>query len=175
MSDRNQPIKVRIKGASLIGFIAKYDSLGSSDIYKNFFFAEPRSIIADACQDLHWEVRKEMCSHLFNISKYLGPQLAQDKVIPELKELIDDEEGEVVTEAIIQFQKHVDHIFSQEFINSQECIDFFKRSIQLIEDKDQSNIDLAAIFKKLGKLLLAFEHHVDKKQIKQILQYGIRA
>jgi hypothetical protein len=39
-------------------------------------------------------------------------------VLPELKELLDDEEGEVVAEAIIQFQKHIDQIFTPEFVNS---------------------------------------------------------
>jgi hypothetical protein len=29
-------------------------------------------------------------------------------VLPEIIELIDDEEGEVVAEAIVQFQKHID-------------------------------------------------------------------
>ena len=60
-------------------------------------------IISNVCQDLHWEVRKEMCVNLINISKYIGPELTLKYVLPELKELLDDEEGEVASEAIVQF------------------------------------------------------------------------
>jgi hypothetical protein len=61
-----------------------------------------------ACQDLHWEVRKEMCSQLLLISKYIGAKKSKEMILPELKELLDDEESEVMSEAIIQFQKHLD-------------------------------------------------------------------
>ena len=40
MSDRNQAIKVRIRVAGLVGFLAKYDSMGSADKYKQFFLSE---------------------------------------------------------------------------------------------------------------------------------------
>lgn len=40
MSDRNQAIKVRIQVASLIGFLAKYDSIGSVDKYVQMFLSE---------------------------------------------------------------------------------------------------------------------------------------
>lgn len=55
------------------------------------------------CQDLHWEVRKEMCGQLLHISKYIGPKRSMEIIVPELKELLDDEEGEVMAEAINQF------------------------------------------------------------------------
>jgi hypothetical protein len=42
------------------------------------------------------------------ISKYIGAKKSTDLVLPELKELLDDEESEVMSEAIIQFQKHLD-------------------------------------------------------------------
>jgi len=37
MSDRNQTIKVRLKAASLVGQLAKYDSLGDPERFKSFF------------------------------------------------------------------------------------------------------------------------------------------
>ena len=40
MNDKNQAIKVRIKGALLLGFVAKYDSLGSPDLFEEYFLSE---------------------------------------------------------------------------------------------------------------------------------------
>ena len=40
MSDRNQTIKVRIKAASLVGQLAKFDSLGSPETFRSFFLAK---------------------------------------------------------------------------------------------------------------------------------------
>ena len=105
MTDRNQTIKTRVKAASLLGLLAKYDSLASAQIFEQTFMV---SILRIGCQDLHWEVRKEMCGQLMHFSKYLGPEKSRDIILPELKELLDDEESEVFSDAIIQFQKHLD-------------------------------------------------------------------
>ena len=105
MTDRNQTIKTRVKAASLLGFIAKYNSLSSPEIFEQTFITTKLRLV---CQDLHWEVRKEMCGQLILISKYVGPQKSKEVILPELKELLDDEESEVMSEAIIQFQKHLD-------------------------------------------------------------------
>lgn len=56
-----------------------------------------------------------MCMGLLHISKYIGQEKSHKYVLPEIVELIDDEEGEVVAEAIIQYQKHIDQAFSDEF------------------------------------------------------------
>ena len=63
MNDKNQAIKVRIKGALLFGFVAKYDSLGSPDLFEEYFLSDKsrNRLILTICQDLHWEVRKQMC------------------------------------------------------------------------------------------------------------------
>ena len=44
-----------------------------------------------------------MCGQLLHISKYIGPKRSMEIIVPELKELLDDEEGEVMAEAINQF------------------------------------------------------------------------
>lgn len=44
-----------------------------------------------------------MCHHLVYVSRYIGHKNSLEKVLPELKELLEDEEGEVATEAIVQF------------------------------------------------------------------------
>ena len=44
-----------------------------------------------------------MCMGLIHISKYIGQKKSHEFVLPELKELLDDEEGEVVAEAIKWF------------------------------------------------------------------------
>ena len=118
MNDRNQSIKVRIKAATLLGFVAKYNSLGSGAVFEEFFLSDKPSrvkLINQVCQDLHWEVRKEMCSNLIHVSKCIGDQKAMQYILPELKELMDDEEGEVVSEAIIQYQKHLTKVFDSTF------------------------------------------------------------
>lgn len=53
-----------------------------------------------------------MCYSLCAISKYIGNEKSKQFVLPELKELLDDEEGEVVTEAIISFQKLLDKVLN---------------------------------------------------------------
>lgn len=106
MAERNQPVKTRVKAANLIGLFAKYNSLGSKETFKRFFVGDQdqRSRIVSAiCQDMHWEVRKEMCSVLINISKYLGSEDAETFIMPDLVYLLDDHEGEVTSEAIYQF------------------------------------------------------------------------
>jgi len=44
-----------------------------------------------------------MCANLITISKYIGQDNAHKYMLPELKELLDDEEGEVASEAIVSF------------------------------------------------------------------------
>jgi hypothetical protein len=51
--------------------------------------------VKQLCQDFNWEVRKEMCSHLFSISLYIGEEASIKFIYPELVELLDDEESEV--------------------------------------------------------------------------------
>lgn len=103
MSEGNQPIKVRIKAASMLGQVALFDALGDSNMYLSFFQGKLHNL----CQDLHWEIRREMCTHLMAISRYIGNEKSEKIVLKELIELLEDEEGEVVTEAITQFQKHL--------------------------------------------------------------------
>ena len=100
--------------------MAKYDSLGCPTTFKNYFIANSNNrarILTAICQDIHWEVRKEMCSYLITVSKYLGEVISKEFILPELKELLEDEEGEVASEAIYQFQKHLTYIFDDEFCN----------------------------------------------------------
>ena len=42
-----------------------------------------------------------MCGQLYLISNYIGPKKSKEVVLLELKELLDDEESEVMSEAII--------------------------------------------------------------------------
>lgn len=74
---------------------------------------------------MHWEVRKEMCSVLIHISKYLGEKDAHEHILPEIKDLLEDEEGEVASEAIYQFQKHITYVFDAEFCQKEDTIAMF--------------------------------------------------
>lgn len=174
MSDRNQTIKVRIKAASLVGQLAKYDSLGDPERFRQFFLSK----LQYQCQDLHWEVRKEMCSHLINVSRYIGPRAAEEKVLPEIKELLEDEEGEVVTEAIAQFQKHVATVFSYQFVSSQEAIEIFCKFCDLTLKNEMCGIDLAIVLKKLGKIIVTLDRPQDPQvvtKIENLVTMGMRS
>jgi hypothetical protein len=48
MAERNQAVKVRVKSANLLGFLAKYNSLGSPKLYKKSFLDKAR-IVAGVC------------------------------------------------------------------------------------------------------------------------------
>ena len=48
MAERNQAMKVRVKSANLLGFLAKYNSLGSPELYKKSFLGKAR-IVAGVC------------------------------------------------------------------------------------------------------------------------------
>lgn len=81
--------------------IADANSLGDLQTFESNFLP----IVTNICQDFNWEVRKEICGQLPFISKYLGSQKAYESLYPELIELIDDEEREVVTTAILVFSE----------------------------------------------------------------------
>lgn len=70
------------------------------------------------CQDFNWEVRKEICGQLPFIGKYLSPQKCYEHLYPELIELLDDEEREVVTTAIQAFAEMVEQFLSTEDENN---------------------------------------------------------
>jgi hypothetical protein len=47
------------------------------------------------------------------------------------------------------------------FIKSQDCKDFFLKILKLVSDKESSMVDIGALFKKIGKLLVAFSDIID--------------
>ena len=75
----------------LMGALAVGDSLCSPTVFEKNFMA----IIKDICQDFNWEVRRDICGQLLNISEYLQTRKSFELLFPELVELIDDEEREV--------------------------------------------------------------------------------
>jgi len=157
MIDRNQMIKVRIKAASLLGLLAQYNSLGEVELYERLFLGKLRPV----CQDLHWEVRKDMCASLIHISRYIGKDKSFQYVLPELKELLDDEEGEVVTEAIVSFQKHLDQVYDEEFVAQDETMEVFAKLCDLTVESTMCLVDLAVVLKKLGKYIVTFNRPHD--------------
>jgi len=99
MTDPKQMCKMRIYGTLLIGLLAKHDSLGSHEIFEMYFLKNIHNI----CDDLHWEVRRDICKSLIHISKYIGAEKSHKYIEGEINYLLDDEEGEVITEAILSF------------------------------------------------------------------------
>ena len=53
-----------------MGLLAKYDSLGSTQLYEQYWLSGLHTI----CDDFHWEVRKDICRSLIHISRYIGPE-----------------------------------------------------------------------------------------------------
>lgn len=96
MSQRTETLAVRTSSALLIGAIAHENSLLSVATFERNFLP----LVTNICQDFNWEVRKEICGQLPFIGKYLSAQKAYEHLYPELIELLDDEEREVVTTAI---------------------------------------------------------------------------
>ena len=52
-------------------------------------------------------------------------------MLPELKELLDDEEGEVVAEAIVSFQKHLCQVYDEEFAAQDGTMEMFTKLCDL--------------------------------------------
>ena len=87
---------MRTSSALLIGAFADQNSLINVATFETNFLP----LVTNICQDFNWEVRKEICGQLPFIAKYLGSQKAFQHLYPELIELLDDEEREVVITAI---------------------------------------------------------------------------
>ena len=96
MSRQSETLAVRTASALLIGAIADANSLLSPETFEQNILP----IVTNICQDFNWEVRKEICGQLPFIGKYLTPQKCYEHLYPELIELLDDEEREVVIMAI---------------------------------------------------------------------------
>ena len=109
-----------------------------------------------------------MCSQLINISRYIGSEKTIEYIIPELKELLDDEEGEVVTESIIQFHKITHKVVNKKYIRSDEAYQLFQKICEMTADQESATIDLALVLKKLGKLMLTFNYKDDINIVKRI-------
>lgn len=149
MSQRTETLAVRTSSALLIGAIADANSLLKAEVFEQNFL----SIVTNICQDFNWEVRKEICGQLPFISKYLGPSKAYEYLYPELKELLDDEEREVVTTAIAAFGYMVEQFLGSENEDND------------IGDKEAVRIELNGQLKKM----LTSESFIGKIDISRIL------
>ena len=109
-----------------------------------------------------------MCSHLIHVSRYIGRASSEEKVLPEIKELLEDEEGEVVTEAIVQFQKHIASVFSDELVQAQDALDVFQKFCDLTLEHDMCMIDLAILLKKLGKIIVSMNRPTEPGILQRI-------
>ena len=111
-----------------------------------------------------------MCLQLTHIAKYIGSQKTIEYIVPELKELLDDEEGEVVTESIVQFYKITNEVLDDNFISSNESLELFIKILDLTSEKESETIDLALVLKKFGKLMLAFKENLPSDFVIKLLK-----
>lgn len=73
-----------------------------------------------------------------------------------------------MAEAIIQYQKHLDQVFSDEFNNSKEAVDIFLNICDLAVDCNMGVSELEVLLRKLGKFLIAFNRPRDQKILGKI-------
>ena len=97
MIEMSQPIVVRVASASIISALAFYNSFGTKELFLQKNFLRRAKAL---CQDVNWEIRKEMCAGIPAISQLLGLEQAQQELMPELAYLLDDEETDVKAVAI---------------------------------------------------------------------------
>ena len=83
-------------------------------------------------------MRKEICGQLPFVGKYLSAQLAYQHLYPELIELLDDEEREVVIMAIQAFSEMVELFLNSDNadnnITDKEAKKLWDYSIKAVED-----------------------------------------
>ena len=111
------------------------------------------------------------------MSRYVGSDYSEDKVLPELKELLEDEEGEVATEAFAQYQKHLATVFSYDFVTSIEAVDIFCEFCDLTDKSDLCGMDFGIILQKLGKIIVTLDRPDDERvlqKIKHVIEQSIR-
>lgn len=112
------------------------------------------------------------------VSRYIGRAQAEEKLLPEIKELLEDEEGEVVTEALVQYQKHIASVFSDSFVNSNEAVDILCKFCEQPQKSDLCGIDLAIVLKKIGKIMVTLNRPRDlklAKRIEELLVYSMNS
>lgn len=149
MSQRTETLAVRTSSALLIGSLADENSLLNVETFETNFLP----LVTNICQDFNWEVRKEICGQLPFIGKYLGQQKAYQHLYPELIELLDDEEREVVITAIQAFGELVDLFVSTD------------TTINNITDTASVRAELLIQLKKM----LTAENFIGKVEISRIL------
>ena len=110
MSARTEPLSVRVCCANLIGAIADDNALQSAAVFESDLLPTVTKI----CQDFNWDVRKEICGQLPFIGKHVGATKAFKTLQPELQELLDDEEKDVIQVAILAFGEFADLYFVQD-------------------------------------------------------------
>lgn len=97
MAEISQPIAVRVASASIIAALAFYSTFDTKEIFlQKGFLRRAKSL----CQDVNWEIRKEMCSGIPAICQLLGTEMGEKELMPELSDLLDDEETDVKAVAI---------------------------------------------------------------------------
>ena len=150
LSQRTETLAVRTSSALLIGAMADQNSLLSVQAFNQHILETVKNI----CQDFNWEVRKEICGQLPFVGKYMGAAASYEHLYPELVELIDDEEREVVTTAIQAFGELV-----EQYLNTDPSV-------------NNTIADLAAVRATLNaqlKKMLTHENFLQKMEISRFL------
>jgi hypothetical protein len=98
--------------------------------------------------------------------------------LPELKELLDDEEGEVASEAIVQFQKLTTKVLSEDYRKSQDALNLFMKLCDHAADTAINQLELILVLKLMTKFLMAFNQPECQQiliRLKTLLENGKQA
>ncbi|CDW91821.1 serine threonine-protein phosphatase 4 regulatory subunit 4-like [Stylonychia lemnae] len=169
MGDQPSPFQVKISVPFFLAQLAKNQSIRQKDTYTSRCLSK----IKNMCQDFNWEIRKEMCLNLTKISKYLGHQLVTQIILPELIELLNDEEVEVFHQAIQTYIKFNKKILTQEQKQGAENLATIKKILMHVQNLNtQGNIQgdsekiqnevKQTVYKNLNDLILIMRNKDDE-------------
>lgn len=77
-------------------------------------------------------------------------------VLPELKDLLEDEEGEVTSEANYQYQKHLTYVYGTDFTKRDDAVCMLVHMMEVSAEYDFTMVDIALSLKLLTKFMLIF-------------------
>ena len=73
---------------------------------------------------------------MIHVSRYISPSKVETIMMPELLELLDDEEGEVATEAIVQYQKHLSKVLPESYLKQDSVRQSFLKILEMAAESD---------------------------------------
>lgn len=94
-----------------------------------------------------------MCVNLVKICKYLGQHLTEEIILPELVELIDDEENEVKVIAFQTYIKCIRKVFSNDYLKTQKNDKVVKKILKEFQNEMCTSEIKLLVSRKLNTII----------------------